>query len=52
MRLLFSCTHNACRSILGEVINRELAGGRLAQPFERMEKAELGVLLQSVQKYS
>jgi arsenate reductase len=29
MRLLFICTHNACRSILGEVITREVAGGRI-----------------------
>jgi arsenate reductase len=29
VRLLFVCTHNACRSILGEVIARKLGAGRL-----------------------
>lgn len=29
MRLLFLCTHNACRSILGEVITRKLAAPRI-----------------------
>lgn len=29
MNLLFVCTHNACRSILAEVITRELAGDRI-----------------------
>lgn len=29
MKLLFICTHNACRSILSEVITRELAAGRI-----------------------
>jgi len=29
VRLLFVCTHNACRSILGEVIAGELGAGRL-----------------------
>lgn len=29
MRLLFVCTHNACRSILGEVITRALGGDRI-----------------------
>jgi arsenate reductase len=29
MKLLFVCTHNACRSILSEVIARELGEGRL-----------------------
>src|SRR5690606_10863263 len=29
MKLLFLCTHNACRSILAEVIARKLGGSRL-----------------------
>ncbi len=29
MKLLFVCTHNACRSVLGEVIARTLGEGRL-----------------------
>lgn len=29
MKLLFICTHNACRSVLGEVIARTLGEGRL-----------------------
>lgn len=29
MKLLFICTHNACRSVLGEVIARTLGKGRL-----------------------
>lgn len=29
MNLLFVCTHNACRSILGETITRSLAGDRI-----------------------
>lgn len=29
MKLLFICTHNACRSILSEVITRDIAGGRI-----------------------
>jgi arsenate reductase len=29
MKLLFVCTHNACRSILAEVIARHYGGGRL-----------------------
>lgn len=29
MKLLFLCTHNACRSILAEVITRRLAGDRI-----------------------
>ncbi len=29
MKLLFLCTHNACRSVLCEVIGRRLGGGRL-----------------------
>ncbi|MBL4744158.1 MAG: arsenate reductase ArsC [Cycloclasticus sp.] len=30
MNILFICTHNACRSVLGEVITRELSNGRIA----------------------
>ncbi len=30
MRLLFLCTHNRCRSVLGEAITRKLAAGRIA----------------------
>lgn len=29
MKILFLCTHNACRSVLGEVITRALAGNRI-----------------------
>lgn len=29
MKILFVCTHNRCRSILGEAITRQLAGDRL-----------------------
>ena len=29
MKLLYLCTHNACRSVLCEVITREMAGSRL-----------------------
>ncbi|MEZ5561988.1 MAG: arsenate reductase ArsC [Gammaproteobacteria bacterium] len=29
MNFLFACTHNACRSILAEVIGRELGKGRM-----------------------
>lgn len=29
MKILFICTHNACRSVLGEVIARTLGKGRL-----------------------
>lgn len=29
MKILFVCTHNACRSVLAEVIARELGEGRL-----------------------
>jgi arsenate reductase len=29
MKLLFVCTHNACRSVLAEVIARELSAGRI-----------------------
>lgn len=29
MKLLFLCTHNACRSILAEAITRKIAGDRL-----------------------
>jgi len=29
MKLLFVCTHNACRSVLSEVIGRRIAGDRL-----------------------
>ena len=29
MKLLFVCTHNACRSILGEVIASQLGGSRI-----------------------
>ncbi len=29
MKLLYICTHNACRSILAEVITRQLACGRI-----------------------
>ena len=29
MKLLYLCTHNACRSILCEVITRDLAGGQI-----------------------
>ena len=30
MNLLYVCTHNACRSILAEVVTRKLAGDRIA----------------------
>lgn len=30
MKLLFICTHNRCRSILGEAITKNLAGDRLS----------------------
>jgi len=30
MNILFICTHNACRSILAEVIARQLSNGRLS----------------------
>jgi arsenate reductase len=29
MKILFICTHNACRSILGEAITRHLGAGRI-----------------------
>jgi arsenate reductase len=29
MKLLFICTHNACRSVLGEAITRDIARGRI-----------------------
>lgn len=29
MKILFLCTHNACRSVLSEVISRHLANGQL-----------------------
>ena len=29
MKILFICTHNACRSVLGEVISRELSQGKI-----------------------
>ena len=29
MKILFICTHNACRSILSEVITRQIAAGRI-----------------------
>ena len=29
MKILFVCTHNACRSVLAEVVARDLANGRI-----------------------
>lgn len=29
MKLLYTCTHNACHSLLNEAITRELAGDRI-----------------------
>ena len=52
MKLLFLCTHNACRSILAEAITRKIAGDRLvaasagSQPAGRVHPLTLQHLLQ------